>query len=101
MTPAHTHINLHVLSRDGALSNSTVGAPGTHGAGVLGTQGIGVRAPIAAAVALATTGLAKLRHRPNGIIFTMGTWSMMLAAGWLLDRTRWDGRTINELGAIP
>lgn len=37
---------------------STVGEPGTHGDAGTGIQGIGVSAPNAAAVALATVGLA-------------------------------------------
>ena len=43
----------------------TVGQPGTHGAGMLGTQGIGVNTPPAAAVADATCGLAGLLHIPK------------------------------------
>lgn len=65
----------------GILPIMTVEAPGAHGAGVTGTHGIGVRTPRAAAVAEATTGLVGLWHIPKGIMFTIGTWSMMLAAG--------------------
>jgi hypothetical protein len=35
-------------------------------------QGMGVRTPIAAAVAAATIGFAGDMHMPNGIIFTIG-----------------------------
>jgi hypothetical protein len=47
-------------------------APGDQGATVAGIHGIGVNTPKAAAVADATTGLAKELHVPNGIIFTNG-----------------------------
>lgn len=80
MTPAHMHISLQVLSSDGMFANNTVGAPGTQGAEVLGTHGIGVKTPSAAAVAEATVGFAGLEHMPNGMMLTIGLWSMMLAA---------------------
>ena len=50
----------------------TVGEPGAHGAGITGKQGMGVSTPRAAAVALATVGLAKELHMPKGGILTMG-----------------------------
>ena len=53
------HMSTEELSSVGKLSSRTVGAPGTHGAGVLGMQGIGVRTPRAAAVAAATIGFAR------------------------------------------
>jgi hypothetical protein len=59
----------------------TVGAPVTQGAGVFGMHGIGVSAPIAADVAAATAGLAREVHIPNGMMFTIGTWSMIFASG--------------------
>ena len=73
MTPAHMHMSVQVLSRVGMFPRSTVGAPGTHGAVVIGIHGMGVRTPIAAAVAEATIGFAGDMHMPNGMIFTMGT----------------------------
>jgi len=72
MTPAHMHINIDVLSSAGMLPSSTVGAPGTHGETVAGIQGMGVRTPIAAAVAAATMGFAGDMHMPNGMILTNG-----------------------------
>ena len=81
MTPAHMHINWCVLSSVGILSSKTVGTPVIHGAGVFGIQGIGVSTPIAAAVAAATVGFAGLIHIPNGMILTIGMWSIILAAG--------------------
>jgi len=81
ITPPQIHINCEVLSSVGKLPNSTVGAPGTHGAGVLGMQGMGVSTPMAAAVAAATVGFAGDMHMPKGMMFTIGTLSMMLASG--------------------
>src|ERR1041385_3078000 len=81
ITPAQVHINCDALSSAGALPSSTVTAPGTHGAGVFGMHGMGVRTPRAAAVAAATIGFAIDMHMPNGIMLTIGTWSMMLASG--------------------
>jgi hypothetical protein len=79
----------------------TVGAPGAHGAGMFGTQGMGVSTPEADAVADATLGFAMLMQLPNGMMFTMGLLSMMFAAGWLLVLTILSGRTLNVLGAMP
>ena len=73
MTPAHMHMSVWVLSSVGMLPSSTVGAPGTQGATVIGMHGMGVSTPIAAAVAAATIGFAGDIHMPNGMIFTMGT----------------------------
>jgi len=101
MMPAHVHISLHWLSRVGLPPNNTVGPPGTQGAVVTGMQGIGVKTPNAAAVAAATAGLAGDMHMPNGMTFTMGTWSMMLASGWFPVLTRFTGRTTKLLGAMP
>ena len=72
MTPAHMHMFVEVLSSVGMLPSITVGAPGTQGDTVAGMQGIGVRTPMAAAVAAATIGFAGDMHMPNGIIFTIG-----------------------------
>ena len=79
----------------------TVGAPGTQGAGVAGMQGIGVSTPRAAAVAAATAGLAGLVHMPNGVTFTNGTLSRMVAAGIPPAVTRRTGGTCSALGASP
>lgn len=78
----------------------TVGAPGTHGAGMTGTHGIGVKTPKAAAVAAATVGFASDEHMPNGRMFTIGLLSMMLASGIAVS-VRFTGSTTNELGAAP
>ena len=58
ITPPQLHMHLETLSSAGMLAMRTVGAPGTHGADVAGTQGMGVSTPSAAAVAAATVGLA-------------------------------------------
>ena len=65
ITPAQVHISLQVLFSAGWLVISTLTAPGTHGAGVTGTQGIGVNTPIAAAVA-AMTRVAETRDPDPG-----------------------------------
>src|SRR5436190_22529199 len=101
MTPAYAHISFEVLSSAGKLASSTVGAPGAHGAGITGTQGIGVKVPSAAAVAAATAGLAGDLHMPNGTMLTIGLLSMMLAAGTFDVITLLTGNTISVLGAKP
>ncbi|MEG2666915.1 MAG: hypothetical protein RSA02_07925 [Bacteroidales bacterium] len=77
-----------------------MGAPGAHGAVVAGIQGIGVNTPKAAAVDAATVGFAKELHIPNGIIFTRGILSIMLAMG-IFDTTRAWGSTFKTDGATP
>ena len=64
-------------------------------------QGMGVSTPSAAAVAAATVGLAGLLHMPNGMMLTIGLWSMMFAAGTNDVITLLTGRTTSELGATP
>ena len=100
MVPPQMQISFDELLRAGAPVSNTVGAPGIHGAGVAGTQGIGVRTPNAAAVAVATVGLARLVHMPKGMMFIIGTWSRMLAATMLLVSTGF-GVGTSELGASP
>jgi hypothetical protein len=73
ITPPQLHINMEELLSSGTFPMSTVGDPGTQGAVVTGTQGIGVKTPKAAAVAAATEGLAGELHIPKGMMFTMGT----------------------------
>ena len=100
ITPPNTHVNMELLLSVGIFASSTVGAPGTHGAGVEGVQGIGVSTPSAAAVAAATAGLAGEVHIAKGRIFTKGILSMMLASGvWV--STALVGNTTSELGAVP
>ena len=92
---------MDVSFKDGILPIMTVGAPGVHGAGVTGTHGTGVRTPAAAEVAEATAGLARLWHIPKGIIFTIGIWSMMLAAGMFATNVWLVGNTFSVDGATP
>jgi hypothetical protein len=94
-------MHLETLSSAGMLAIITVGAPGTHGALVTGMHGIGVSTPSAAAVAAATIGLAGELQTPNGMMFTSGTWSMMLAAGGPSHSTLFLGRTTSDDGAAP
>src|SRR4249920_2137851 len=100
MTPPQLHISFDELFSVGMFAMSTVGAPTTQGAVVMGTHGIGVSTPSAAAVAAATIGFAIELHMPNGGMLTIGWWSMMLAAGVVVV-TRLAGRTTSELGAAP
>ena len=72
MTPAQIQDSFEVLFRAGELLIKTVGLPGTQGAGVTGIQGIGVKTPIAAEVALTTAGLTMDVHMPNGGTFATG-----------------------------
>jgi hypothetical protein len=58
-----------------------VGAPGAHGPGVFGMQGMGVRTPIAADVAAATSGFPSDIHIPNDGMLAMGKLSEMFASG--------------------
>lgn len=101
MFPAHMHINLQLLFNAGIFPTNTLGEPGNQGAGVTGTQGMGVNTPKAAAVAAATAGLASDVHIPKGGMFRMGLLSMMLAMGKLVMRTRFTGNTTNGAGVMP
>jgi hypothetical protein len=73
MTPPQVQLQVQLWSRAGMFRIVTIGAPGTHGAGVTGTHGIGVKTPDAAAVAVATVGLLMELHIPNVGMLTMGT----------------------------
>jgi hypothetical protein len=77
-----------------------LGLPGTHGATVFGTQGIGVSTPKAAAVADATVGFANEVHIANGGILTIGALSIMVAAGAVVSVFILDV-TIRFEGAVP
>ena len=101
MTPPQEHMHRLVLFRSGMLAILTTGAPGTQGAVVTGTQGAGVNTPMAADVAAITAGLEGAKHMPKGAIFTMGRWSMMVAAGMFSTFTRFWGKTTRVDGAAP
>jgi len=76
-------------------------ATGIHGPVGIGTHGIGVSTPRAAAVAEATDGLANELHIPKGGMFVMGRASTMVAAGLPSMITRFFGITLNVDGATP
>ena len=80
MLPPHIQIHLQFSSKAGILVMSCC-PPGAHGAVMTGTQGIGVSAPIAAAVADATVGFASDLHIPKGIMLAIGIISIMVALG--------------------
>ena len=83
------------------LPSITDDEPGVHGAVVTGMHGMGVRTPSAAAVAEATVGFAIDEHIPKGRILTMGTLSIIFAAGIKLVMVLLVGKTTSELGAKP
>jgi hypothetical protein len=100
MIPIQVHISFELLLRAGIPASRTVGEPGAHGAGVTGRQGMGVNTPIAAVVADATVGFAIELHMPNGMMFTVGLLSIILAMGMAV-LTLFTGRTFNVPGANP
>jgi len=65
-------VQVHELVSAGWFPIIVLLAPGVHGADVIGTQGIGVSTPIAAAVAEATVGLDGDWHIPNVGMLTIG-----------------------------
>lgn len=89
-----------MLLSAGIPAINTVGAPTFQGV-VTGIHGCGVNTPDAADVAAATVGFANDKHIPNGMIFFIGTKSMILAAGCEPDNTRFSGVTIKVEGATP
>ena len=101
MHPPHMHISLLVTVSVGKPCVITWGLPGAHGATVLGTHGMGVSTPQAAAVAEATVGLANERHIPKVGIFTIGLLSMMLATNKPCITKLRGGSTVRGAGVIP
>lgn len=101
MTPAQLHMHWLLLVRTDIFPAVTVGAPGTQGAEVAGTQGMGVKTPIAAEVAEATVGFAMDLHTPKDGMFAMGLKSMVVAAGFLSIITICPGRMVSGAGAAP
>src|SRR5258708_1715503 len=93
-------MHLDVLLSPGMPRTSTVGEPGAQGAGMTGTQCMGVKSPSAASVAAATVGLASDWRIPNGGILAIGPLSIIFAAGGPWPRTVGTS-TISELGAAP
>lgn len=100
MTPPQAHMSLQELSNAGMFVMSTVGPPGTQGAGSTGLQGMGVGTPIAAAVAAITIGFIGEVHMPKGGTFSMGTLSVITPATMLLVNTGL-GVALKIEGATP
>ena len=94
-------MHLHVLLTAGFPPTSTVVDPGAHGAAITGTHGIGVNTPAAAAVAAATCGFDMEVHIPNGMMFVIGTLSIMQAGGMFLHIILLVGKTFRTEGVIP
>ena len=101
MLPAQLHMHFDESVRAGLPLIVTLVAPGVQGAVVTGMQGIGVSTPRAAAVADATVGLAIDWHIPKGMMFTIGMWSMIVAAGGPPAVTMFTGNTFSVPGAMP
>ena len=90
-----------VLFKAGIELKGPVGDPGAHGAAaVFGTQGIGVKTPAAADVAVAVAGNAGQLQTPNGLIFSIGLLSMMFPASCMPDLICF-GVAENTDGAAP
>lgn len=100
MTPPQLHTHFDDCDSAGLFAINTVGEPGAQGAEITGMHGIGVNTPMAAAVAAETCGFAMELHIPNGIIFFIGTLSIMVATG-IFDITLFSGVTISVDGAMP
>ncbi len=65
ITPPYEHIHLDDSLNAGMLAIKVLGAPGTQGAAVTGTHGVGVNTPLAAEVADAVAGFAIEIHIAN------------------------------------
>jgi hypothetical protein len=100
MQPPQQHMSLLLSVKAGMLPIKIEGLPTIQGATVLGTQGIGVKTPSAAAVADATVGFARELHIPKGRMLTKGLLSMILAAG-VSTSTPFTGNTLSVEGATP
>ncbi len=94
-------MHLEASFRAGMFPISTMEAPGAQGAMTTGTQGTGVRTPLAATVAAATAGFDGVRHIPKAGMFVMGTKSMIFAAAGPPVSPMCPGITFNAAGAAP
>jgi hypothetical protein len=72
-----------------------------HGAVIAGTHGIGVNTPNAAVVAAATVGFESVEHIPNDAMLSIGTKSIIVAAGIPQTKNGTLGRTTSGHGAAP
>jgi hypothetical protein len=100
MTPPQLQVSLLLLFNAGELPIKTVVLPGAHGAVVTGMHGIGVKTPMAAAVAEATVGFDIELHIPNGMIFAIGLLSIIVAIGIVVIVLLF-GSTFMTDGAMP
>jgi len=101
MLPPHMHVSLDESLSAFSFLTFTVAQPGLHGEVVLGTQGAAVGVPKAAAVAAITAGFALALHITKVGTFTIGLWSMVVAAGWLQTLTFFTGSTVSTAGPVP
>src|SRR5690625_3260370 len=81
MTPPHAHWQSEPADSTACPEIVVLGDPGFHGPAGIGTQGIGVSVPSAAAVADATAGFDRLVHIAKGGMFIPGTTLVTTAAG--------------------
>jgi hypothetical protein len=102
ITPPQAQLQTAVSGNAGKLFIWTFDAPGFQGLSITGIQGIGVKTPNAAAVAVATAGLAMEVHIPKDGMLIMGAKSIIVAANFPVTMTGEPlGMTIKELGAAP
>jgi len=87
-----------VLLNAGSPPNSTVELPGLQGAGMLGTQGAGVKNT---GGGFTVAGFAGLLHIPKVGMFAPGLLSMIVARGPDGPRTVVCELTTNAAGAVP
>lgn len=107
IAPPHIQVQVSPPETTAPIGKRTVGFAEIQGATTAGTHGIGVNvktpraAAVAAVVAAATIGFARLVHIPNVKIFNIGTKSTILATGKPHAKTGIFGRTTKEDGVIP
>lgn len=101
IAPPQAHMHWEPIVSAGVPATTVRSAPGTHVPTTAGTHGMGVNTPSAAVVAAATMGLARLIHIPNGGTFSIGTVSVVTAAGLPSISTRGMGSAFNVDGAAP
>jgi hypothetical protein len=99
--PVHTQVHFELLVRAAASSTNAVSAPGDQGAGMRGMQGIGVKTPMAAAVAAATSGFAGLWHWPKTAMLTIGRRSFTEATGSSAPTALTSGNTVRDAAEVP
>jgi hypothetical protein len=100
--PAQAHWQVDPAVNTDTPAATTLVEPGCHGPVGTGTQGIGVRTPIAAAVAALTAGFAGEMHTPNVGRFAMGIVSMIFATSCPPAVTKGPvGITVSGAGAAP